>query len=297
MHWGILITPFLFLPQRLGHLSFRSLITSGVVWLWSFYWTTRAPQFTTCSWRSATHQRMTTYRAKTLHETTEAAKERTSDRRLECLNMRSSERRGDVVNRFISLAWSVRLATALNSMQAIARDHAQFTHPIPPPHTTQVMYQKLAAACILSCIKKENFFMRKRQPLYKTGSPIGFQGGWRGADAKERRPTGSWLVFSSSSGCAMPGLASCVRSISLRWLTNSMRWSFGSAPFKSQTISFELKSAWHRVPISFNNIQNIDKIPGDGWLFSEVYKPCTFRLCSGLSNLFAIEGQRLYMKI
>ena len=91
-----------------------------------------------------------------------------------------------------------------------------------------------------------------------------------GGGAKARTPFGScplvidWF-FQSRFRNARIGVVGT--SITLQCPTNGMRWSFGSAPFKRQTISSELESGRHRVPISVNNIQNIRKIPGDGWFF------------------------------
>lgn len=59
----------------------------------------------------------------------EAAKERTMDRRLERLNMRSTERRRDIVNRFVSLAWSVRLSSHCPKFcRRLRATTPQFTH-------------------------------------------------------------------------------------------------------------------------------------------------------------------------
>lgn len=95
-----------------------------------------------------------------------------------------------------------------------------------------------------------------------------------GGGAKARTPFGScplvidWF-FESRFRNARIGVIGT--SITLQCPTNGMRWSFGSAPFKRQTISSELESGRHRVPISVNNIQNIRKIPGDGWFFFQSF--------------------------
>lgn len=132
-------------------------------------------------------------------------------------------------------------------MQAIARDHA----PVYPP---RVIYQKLAAACILSHIKKENFLMCKRQPMYKIRS----------------------LVDSSVLFFRLLG-----------WRHAYFRDGLLGPPLSS-----DRRFGIYRVPISVNHIQNISKIPGDGWLFSEVCpdKPCTLRLLSCRINFIYNRG-------